>query len=336
MTETDVPARSDRLPWSRWHWLVLIGLGTVWILDGLEVTIVGAIGSTITKAHSGISITTAQIGDAAGVYIAGACAGALLFGYLTDRFGRKRLFLVTLGLYLTATLLTAVSFNVWWFFAFRFLTGMGLGESTRRSTPPSTSSYLLGCEALLISLVNGSYWLGTAGGAAATLLLLDPKLLAVDLGWRLCFGIGAVLGIGILIVRRLIPESPRWLFTHGRPEEADKVVADIERQVTAGTGQSLDEVTETVTVREREPIGFVEIARIVFGQFPRRSVLGLSLFVGQAFLYNAVFFTYALVLTTFYKVNPASVGLYLIAFRSWQLRRPPDPRTLIRHPRPAA
>ena len=302
------------MPWSRWHWLVLIGLGTVWILDGLEVTIVGAIGSTITKAHSGITITTAQIGDAAGIYIAGACAGALLFGYLTDRFGRKRLFLVTLGLYLIATLLTAASFDAWWFFIFRFFTGMGIGGEYSAINSAIDELIPARVRGTVDLLVNGSYWLGTAGGAAATLVLLDPKILAIDLGWRLCFGIGAVLGIAILIVRRLIPESPRWLFTHGHPEEAEQVVADIERQVSAATGQSLEEAGETVKVRERGPIGFVEVAKVVFGQYPRRSVLGLALFVGQAFLYNAVFFTYALVLTTFYKVNAASVGLYLIAF----------------------
>ena len=312
--ETDVPARLDRLPWSRWHWLVLVGLGTVWILDGLEVTIVGAIGSTITKAHSGITITTAQVGDAAGIYIAGACAGALLFGHLTDRFGRKRLFLVTLGLYLVATVLTAASFEVWWFFACRFLTGMGIGGEYSAINSAIDELIPARVRGTVDLLVNGSYWLGTAVGAAATLVLLDPKLLALDLGWRLCFGIGALLGIAILLVRRLVPESPRWLFTHGRPQEATQIVAAIERQVAESTGQPLDEVSETVAVQERGPIGFLEVGRIVFGQYPRRSILGLALFVGQAFLYNAVFFTYALVLTTFYKVNAASVGFYLIAF----------------------
>jgi MFS family permease len=312
--ETDVPARLDRLPWSRWHWLVLVGLGTVWILDGLEVTIVGAIGSTITKSHSGITITTAQIGDAAGIYIAGACLGALLFGHLTDRFGRKRLFLVTLGLYLTATLLTASSFDAWWFFGFRFLTGMGIGGEYSAINSAIDELIPARVRGTVDLLVNGSYWVGTAVGAAASLVLLDPHVLAVDIGWRLCFGIGAVLGVAIIIVRRLVPESPRWLFTHGRPEEASEIVLDIENQVAKSTGQRLDEVTETVKVRERGPVGFIEVGRIVFGEYPRRSILGLALFTGQAFLYNAVFFTYALVLTTFYKVNAASVGLYLIAF----------------------
>ena len=312
--ETDVPARLDRLPWSKWHWLVLVGLGTVWILDGLEVTIVGAIGSTITKSHSGISITTAQVGDAAGIYIAGACAGALLFGHLTDRYGRKRLFLVTLGLYLISTLLTAASFNAWWFFALRFLTGMGIGGEYSAINSAIDELIPARVRGTVDLLVNGSYWLGTAAGAAATLVLLDPNLIATDLGWRLCFGIGAVLGVGILLVRRLVPESPRWLFTHGRPEQADEIVADIERRVAQETGQPLAEAGDTIKVHERGPVSFVEVGRVVFGQYPRRSILGLSLFVGQAFLYNAVFFTFALVLTTFYKVNAASVGLYLLAF----------------------
>jgi len=312
--ETDVPSRLDRLPWSKWHWVVVVGLGTVWILDGLEVTIVGAISSTITGAHSGLEITKAQVGDAAGIYIAGACAGALIFGHLTDRFGRKRLFLITLGLYLVATLLTAASFDVWWFFAFRFFTGMGIGGEYSAINSAIDELIPARARGTVDLMVNGSYWLGTAAGAAASLVLLDPNLLASDIGWRLCFGIGAILGIAILLVRRLIPESPRWLFTHGRPQEAEEIVSEIEQQVTEQTGQTLSEARETTKVRERGPISFIEVARVVFGEYPRRSILGLSLFVGQAFLYNAVVFTYALVMTTFYKVNPASVGLYLLAF----------------------
>ncbi|HEV8063392.1 MAG TPA: MFS transporter, partial [Acidimicrobiales bacterium] len=229
--ETDVPARLDRLPWSRWHWLGLAGLGTVWILDGLEVTIVGAVGSTLTTGGSGISITTAQVGDAAGVYVAGACLGALLFGHLTDKLGRKRLFLVTLCLYLVATMLTATSVDVWMFFAFRFFTGMGIGGEYSAINSAIDELIPARVRGTVDLLVNGSYWLGTAGGAAATLLLLDPHLLAVDIGWRLCFFLGAILGLAVLLVRRNLPESPRLLFTHGRAEEADKVVSQIEAQV---------------------------------------------------------------------------------------------------------
>jgi len=314
VVETTVPGRLDRLPWSKWHCLVLIGLGTVWILDGLEVTIVGAVGSTLTKAGSGISISTAQIGDAAGVYVAGACVGALLFGHLTDRFGRRRLFLVTLGLYLVATVLTAVSRDAWMFFAFRFFTGMGIGGEYSAINSAIDELIPARVRGTVDLIVNGSYWLGTAVGAAATLVLLDPKVLAIDLGWRVCFFMGALLGVAVLLVRRNLPESPRWLFTHGQVEEADAVVSDIERQVIASSETELDDPGDPIEVRERPAVTFLQVARVVFGGYPRRSVLGLSLFVGQAFLYNAIFFTYSLVLTTFYHVSSDSVGYYLIAF----------------------
>jgi MFS family permease len=314
VVETNIPARLDRLPWSRWHWMVLIGLGTVWILDGLEVTIVGAVGSTLTAAHSGISITTGEVGDAAGIYVAGSCFGALLFGHLTDRLGRKRLFLVTLGLYLVATLLTATSRDASMFFLFRFLTGMGIGGEYAAINSAIDELIPARVRGTVDLIVNGSYWLGTAGGAAATLVLLDPKILAVDLGWRICFFMGAVLGLGILLVRRNLPESPRWLLTHGRAGEAREVVEKIEREVRSSTDQELEEPGESIKVEQRPALGFLRVSKIVFGEYPRRSLLGLSLFVGQAFLYNAVFFTYALVLATFYKVSSGSVGYYLIAF----------------------
>jgi MFS family permease len=217
-------SRLGRLPWSRWHWMVLIGLGTVWILDGLEVTIVGAVGSTLTSAHSGISITTAQVGGAAAVYVAGACAGALLFGHLTDRLGRRRLFLVTLGVYLCATLLTATSRDAWMFFAFRFLTGMGIGGEY--------AAINSAIDELIPARVRG-----TAAGAAATLVLLDPNLIAIDIGWRTCFLIGAVLGLGVLMVRRNLPESPRWLFTHEKPEEAERI--EVESRPSQRSGRSI-------------------------------------------------------------------------------------------------
>jgi len=312
--ETRIPARIDRLPWSKWHRLVLAGLGTVWILDGLEVTIVGAVGSTITKAHSGITITTAQVGDAAGIYVAGACVGALVFGHLTDRLGRKKLFMVTLALYLVSTILTATSVDAWMFFGFRFLTGMGIGGEYAAINSAIDELIPARVRGTVDLIVNGSYWLGTAVGAAATLALLDPKLVALDLGWRTCFLMGAVLGLAVLFVRRNLPESPRWLLTHGRAGEAEQVVSEIERQVVVSTGQQLADPDESLEVHQRQSVGFVDVARILFGQYRSRTVLGLSLFVGQAFLYNAVFFTYSLVLGTFYHVASGSVGYYLIGF----------------------
>ncbi len=312
--ETTVPSRLDRLPWSRWHWTVLLGLGAVWILDGLEVTIVGAVGSTLTKSGSGISITTAQIGTAAGIYVAGACFGALLFGHLTDRLGRKRLFVVTLGVYLVATVLTAFSVTAWMFFLFRFFTGMGIGGEYAAINSAIDELIPARVRGTVDLLVNGSYWLGTAVGAAATLVLLDPQVLALNVGWRVCFLLGATLGLGILFIRKGLPESPRWLITHGRAEEAERTVDAIEGRVKESTQQELDPAGAAISIDQSRTIGLLDVAKTVFAEYPRRSILGLSLFVGQAFLYNAVFFTYSLVLATFYGVSSSSIGYYLIAF----------------------
>ena len=312
--ETTVPGRLDRLPWSRWHWTVLLGLGAVWILDGLEVTIVGAVGSTITKPGSGITITTAQVGTAAGIYIAGACFGALFFGHLTDRLGRKKLFLVTLGVYLAATVLTAFSVTAWMFFVFRFFTGMGIGGEYAAINSAIDELIPARVRGTVDLLVNGSYWLGTAAGAAATLVLLDPQMFALNVGWRVCFFMGAILGLAILYIRKGLPESPRWLITHGRAEEAEQTVGRIEELVIQSTEQELDPPGDPIKIDQGRTVGLLDVAKTVFAEYPRRSILGLSLFVGQAFIYNAVFFTYALVLTTFYHVSSSAVGYYLIAF----------------------
>jgi MFS family permease len=320
---TKIPARLDRLPWARWHWMVVIGLGTVWILDGLEVTIVGAVGATLTKASSGLHLSTSGVGLAGSIYIAGACTGALLFGYLTDRFGRKKLFMITLGVYLVATALTALSFAPWWFFVFRFITGAGIGGEYAAINSAIDELIPARVRGRVDLIINGSYWVGTAAGAAATLVLLNPKLLAVDLGWRLCFALGVVLALVILLVRRNVPESPRWLFIHGREKQADDIVTDIEQQVRSSTGiGELDEPQEEITVRQRNAIGFITIARTLLGRYPRRSALSFSLFIGQAFLYNAIFFTYAIALTTFYHVASASVGLYLLPFAAGNFAGP--------------
>ena len=312
---TRIPARLDRLPWARWHWMVVIGLGTVWILDGLEVTIVGAVGPTLTSKASGLHLSLSQVGLAGSIYILGACTGALGFGYLTDRFGRKKLFMITLAVYLAATALTALSFAPWWFLLFRFITGAGIGGEYSAINSAIDELIPARVRGRVDLIINGSYWLGTAAGAAATLVLLDPKILGPDLGWRLCFGLGVLLALVILLVRRNVPESPRWLFIHGREQEADDIVGDIEEQVRSSTGTSqLPEPEEEITVRQRHAIGFITIAKTLVGQYPRRSALSFSLFIGQAFLYNAIFFTYAIALTTFYKVAPGSVGLYLLPF----------------------
>jgi MFS family permease len=308
-----IPARLDRLPWSRWHWVVIAGLGTVWILDGLEVTIVGAIASRLSEKDA-LGISASQVGLAATLYVIGACVGALFFGHLTDRYGRKLLFMITLGVYLCATVATAFAPTFLWFAICRFFTGSGIGgeySAINSAVDELIPARVRGATDLMI---NGSYWIGTAIGAALSLVLLDKSIFSADLGWRLAFGIGAVLGIGIFIVRRMVPESPRWLLIHGRDKEAEEVVSDIERQVTESTGDQLKEPKGEIKVRQRQSIGFWTIGKTVFKVYPKRTVYGLSLFIGQAFLYNAIFFTYALVLSTFYKVDASKVGLYLIPF----------------------
>ncbi|MCP3803993.1 MFS transporter [Allokutzneria sp. A3M-2-11 16] len=310
--KTDVPARMDRLPWAKWHWTVVLGLGTVWVLDGLEVTIVGALGERLTDPESGLHLTEAEVGIAASFYVLGAVLGSLFFGYLTDRLGRKRLFLLTLALYLVATVLTAFSFSAWWFFLMRFLTGAGVGGEYAAINSAIDELVPARVRGRVDLIVNGSYWLGAAVGAALTLVLLDPRLFALDIGWRVAFALGAVLGVGILLVRRNVPESPRWLFTHGRADEADKLVGEIERQVEEQTGRKLEPVTERIEVRQRGTIGFGTVGKVLVKTYPKRTLLGVGLFVGQAFLYNAVYFTQALVLSRFFGISGATVGGYLV------------------------
>ncbi len=309
---TDIPARMDRLPWSRWHWLVVIGLGTVWILDGLEVTIVGSIAGRLTEKGSGLELQASQIGVAAGVYVAGACLGALFFGYLADRIGRKKLFMITLVVYLVATVLTAFSMNPMWFYACRFFTGAGIGGEYAAINSAIDELIPARVRGRVDLIINGSFWLGTAFGAALSVLLLNEDLFAKDLGWRLAFGLGAIFGLCILIVRRYVPESPRWMFIHGKEDEAEELVQDIEGQVQDSTDERLDDVDEDITVRQRKSIGFGEIAKTMVTKYPKRSALGLSLFIGQAFLYNAVFFTFALVLTDILKVETSLAPWFLI------------------------
>jgi MFS family permease len=313
--ETNIPARLDRLPWSRWHWLVLVGLGTVWILDGLEVTIVGAISSRLTEKGSGIAISTGQVIAAGSIYVAGACLGALFFGYLADRIGRKKLFMITLAVYLVATVATAFTTTFLTFAICRFFTGAGIGGEYAAINSAIDELIPARVRGRVDLMVNGSYWAGTAFGAALSFPLLDTALFPADIGWRLAFGLGATLGVGILLVRRYVPESPRWLFIHGRDEEAERIVAEIEREVQESTGQELPPPPDRkIKVRQRESIGFGTIARTVFKLYPRRTVLGLSLFIGQAFLYNSILFSYGPALTKYFGVSSGDVGLYLLPF----------------------
>src|SRR3954447_18328195 len=309
---TDIPARLDRLPWARWHWLVVIGLGTVWILDGLEVTIVGSMSDALKDPTTGLGMTSSDIGFAGAIYVAGACVGALFFGQLTDRFGRKKLFLITLAVYMCATVLTAFSMTPAWYFAARFFTGFGIGGEYAAINSAIDELIPAKYRGRVDVAINASFWVGAAGGALLTIPLLDPNVIDQAWGWRLAFGLGAILAIGILLVRRNVPESPRWLFIHGREDEAETIVQEIERTVTEESGRQLHDVSETITVRQRKSIGVGLIARTVFTMYPKRTVLCFSLFVGQAFLYNAFFFTYGDTLTTFLDVG--QTGWYIAVF----------------------
>jgi MFS family permease len=312
--ETDVPARLDRLPFSKFHRMVILGLGTVWILDGLEVTIVGSIGARMVEAGSGIAITEAQIGLAASIYIVGACLGALVFGQLTDRFGRKKLFLLTLGVYITATVLTAFASAPWFFYLCRFFTGAGIGGEYAAINSAIDELIPARLRGRVDLLINGSYWLGAAFGSGATLLLLDEGLFGAGLGWRLAFVMGAVLGLVILLVRRHVPESPRWLFIHGREDEANRTVERIEREVREEMGEELEEVSETLRIRQRHVIPFREIAKVAFTRYPTRAVLGLALFVGQAFLYNGFTFNLGTLMSTYFGVASGTVPVFLVVY----------------------
>lgn len=319
---TQIPARLDRLPWSRWHWTVVIALGITWILDGLEVTIVGAVASVLTSRAT-LHLTATQIGWAAAIYIMGAVTGSLFFGFLTDRLGRKKLFMVTLAVYLVATLLTAFSMNFVMFVIFRFFTGTGIGgeySAVNSAVDELIPARVRGWADLAI---NGSYWMGTIVGSLLTVFLLNPRLVPTWLGWRLAFGIGPILAVGILLVRRYVPESPRWLMTHDRINEANSIVSDIEAKVKREDHlKRLPKPGASITIHTRKPIGFMTLVRTMFGTYPTRSVLGFALMTGQAFLYNAIFFTYALVLQAFYAVPPDQIGYYLIAFAAGNLMGP--------------
>ncbi|MEU8945521.1 MFS transporter [Streptomyces sp. NPDC048489] len=308
---TNVPSRLDRLPWSRWHWMIVIGLGTVWILDGLEVTTVGNIASRLSEDGSGLSISSAQVtGVAAALYVAGACAGALFFGWLTDRYGRKKLFMVTLVVYLGATAMTALSFDAWWFFTFRFLTGFGIGGEYAAINSAIDELIPAKFRGRVDLIINGSYWLGAVGGALLSIVMLNTDIFPKDLGWRLTFALGVVLGLVVLLVRRHVPESPRWQFIHGRGEEADALVTSVERDIEREKGRPLPRAEGEITIEQRKSIGFGLIARTVFRSYPKRAVLGLSLFIGQAFLYNAITFGFGAILTTFYDVPSGGTGYY--------------------------
>lgn len=309
--QTDIPARLDRLLWSRFHLLIVIALGVTWVLDGLEVTIVGSIGPALQDKHT-LGLTAAEIANMASLYVAGAVAGALLFGWLTDRFGRRLIFNITLGIYVAGVLASACAWSFASLAAFRVLTGLGIGGEYAAINSAIDELIPARLRGRIDLIVNGSYWGGAALGAAGALLLLSGGVVAPALGWRLGFGIGGVLGLFILFLRRFVPESPRWLVTHGRVEEAEHTVAEVEQRVEASGGGRLPPAEGTLTIHPRRVFGFGLIFRAMLGTHRGRSFLALSLMVAQAFLFNAVFFTYGLVLTHAYHVTAANIGVYIL------------------------
>ena len=316
--ETDIPARLDALPFGRFHVLVIVALGITWILDGLEVTLAGSLSGEL-KQSSGLSLSNAEVGLSGSAYLAGAVLGAFFFGWLTDRLGRKKLFTVTLMVYLLATAATGLSWNFWSFALFRFVTGAGIGgeytaiNSTIQELIPAR---LRGWTDLVI---NGSFWLGAALGAGGSILLLDPAFINPAIGWRLAFLIGAIIGLVIVVMRLWIPESPRWLVTHGRAQAAERIISNIEAQLP-GTARS--GALKRVRLRTRDHTPLREVGQALFKNFRQRTLVGLSLMIAQAFFYNAIFFTYALVLTDFYGAPADQVGWYILPFAAGNVLGP--------------
>ncbi len=326
--ESDVPARLDRLPWSRWHTRVVVALGITWMLDGLEVTLVGAIGPVLMEPAT-LHLSAGQVGGAGTAYLAGAVTGALVFGRLTDLYGRKRLFLITLAVYLLATLASGLAWNFFSFAVFRFVCGAGIGGEAS-AVNSAVDELIPARQRGRVDLgVNSTYWLGTVVGAVLALVLLDARILPTAYGWRCVFVVGAGLGLSVLLMRRHLPESPRWLLLHGRDDEAQAITTAIEAEVAADLAAApahrrgtLPPAGPPVTLQAKGRVSFASIARVLLVDHRRRTILGLSLMSAQAFTYNGVFFTYSLVLARFYGVPSGRIGLYLIPFALGNLLGP--------------
>ena len=312
--ETDIPARLDRLPWTGFHTLVVVALGITWILDGLEVTLAGSIAGALQESPV-LHFDAAEVGLVGSAYLTGAVTGALLFGYLTDRLGRRKLFFVTLGLYLVATAATACSWDFWSFALFRFLTGAGIGGEYTAINSAIQEFVPARFRGRTDLAINGSFWIGVALGAGGAVLFLQPGRLPPDWGWRAAFAIGSLLGLGILMLRRFIPESPRWLMLHARLDEGEAVVAGIEKRVTDAAGMArLAPALGRIRLVASSRTPLVRMVLAIVRDYPQRAVLGLVLMAAQAFFYNAIFFSYALVLTRFYAIPSASIGWYILPF----------------------
>jgi MFS family permease len=308
--ETFIPARLERLPWSRFHWLFVIGLGITWVLDGLEVTLMGAVAAVLQRPDV-LNLSAAEIGFISSCYLGGAVVGALLFGHLTDRFGRRRFFFLSLAIYLAGVGLTACSWSLGSFALFRFLTGAGIGGEYSAVNSAIDELIPARVRGRVDLIVNGSFWLGAAGGSAATLVILDPAIFSPNLGWRLGFAIGPLIGLVIIYFRRFIPESPRWLLTHGKVAEAEATLRDLEMEAFGNDLAGQPAAGGGLTIHPRRAFGLAIAARTILTDYRTRSYLALGLMTAQAFLYNAIFFTYALVLNRYYSVRPEHTGIYL-------------------------
>ena len=312
--ESDIPARLDRLPWTRFHTLVVVALGITWILDGLEVTLAGSIAGALQESPV-LHFDAAEVGLVGTAYLTGAVTGAVLFGYLTDRLGRRKLFFVTLGLYLVATAATACSWNFWSFALFRLLTGAGIGGEYAAINSAIQEFVPARFRGRTDLAINGSFWIGAALGAGGAVVFLQPGRLPPDWGWRAAFAIGAALGLGILMLRRFLPESPRWLMLHARIDEGEAVIAAIESHVNDAAGLArLAPVVGRIRLTPSARTPLVRMVLAIVRDYPQRAVLGLVLMAAQAFFYNAIFFSYALVLTRFYAIPSAAIGWYILPF----------------------
>jgi MFS family permease len=311
--ETSIPYRLDALRWSGFHTRVVLALGITWILDGLEITLAGALSGALKQSPI-LHFSNFDVGLSNSLYLAGAVLGALGFGWLTDRIGRRKLFFITLALYLAATAATALSWSIASYALFRFLTGAGIGgeytaiNSTIQELVPARYR---GWTDLV---VNGSFWIGAALGAICAIVLLDPHLIGTDLGWRLAYLTGTCLGLVVFVMRMWIPESPRWLVIHGHPDRADAIVGDIERSVTGHVQDPRQHAWPKLKLRMRDHTPLREVAHTLFSLYRQRSLVGLALMTAQAFFYNAIFFTFALVLTDFYGIAADQVGWYILPF----------------------
>lgn len=315
VVETLIPARLDRLPWSRFHWLLVIGLGITWALDGLEVTLMGAVG-VVLQNRQVLNLTATEIGGAASTYLAGAVIGSLIFGHLTDRYGRRTFFFVCLGIYLLGVAGTASAWDFASLAIARFVTGAGIGGEYSAVNSAIDELIPARLRGRVDLMVNGSYWLGAALGAVSTLLLLNPAMFAPNVGWRVGFGAGIIVGGIILYLRRLVPESPRWLVTHDQVALAEHTIAEIERTVAEETGSRLPQPnpTQSIRIRVRHRFGLQTVLTTILRKFRKRAILGFTLMAAQAFVYNAILFTYAIVLNRFYGVPAEHTGLFLLPF----------------------